>query len=292
MTNERRKRPRRAEKPQRPRPETPEVIYTQPQPLGRKKLIIRSLTVAAVVAALFVGFSLFFRVEDIIVTGTRQYTAWTVVEASGVREGDALLTFSKGKACGRIVQSLPYVREVRIGIKLPGTVNIYVEEVAVVYSVQDETEGWWLMTGDGKLVERAGAATASRHTKIQGVNIVDPQIGQEAQVFTEPESTEETEPSITVITDRERFQAALDIIGRLEANEVLGQVETVDVSDMSAICLMYADRYRVELGTTDQLARKVDMMAQAIKQMGSHQSGILDVSFKDGQELVIYRPFR
>lgn len=292
MANERKRRPKKGSKPQRPRPETPEVIYTQPQPLGRRKLIMRLLTVAAVVAALFVGFTLFFRVEDVVVSGNRQYSSWTVVEASGIREGDGLLTFSKGKASGRIVQSLPYVKKVRIGIKLPGTVNIHVEEVAAVYAIRDLEENWWLMTGDGKLVERSDAASIEKHTKILGVKLSDPKAGEQAKASSSPASSDAADPSFSVITDNDRLDAVLQIIGRLEANEILGQVETVDVSDMSAIGLMYGDRYQVELGRPDKISRKVDMLAQTVRQMGSHQSGILDITFGDGQELVVYRPFQ
>lgn len=290
MANERKKRP---VKPKVPRTEPPEVIYTQPPTLGRKKLIMRLLTVAAVVAALFIGFSLFFRVDTIVVSGTKQYTAWTVVEASGIQEGDSLLSFGKAKACGKIAQTLPYVSQVRIGIKLPGTVNIYVEEVEVVYSIRDLGDNWWLMTGDGRLVEKTSASAASKHTQIQGVKVSGPKVGAKAEAAEEELPTqEETGETQSVITDRERLQTALEIIGRLEANEVLGQISSVDVEDMTAIRLMYGTRYQVELGTPDQISRKVDMMAQTIKQMGSHQSGILDITFGDGQELVIYRPFQ
>lgn len=290
MGNERKRRPVR---PKVARPEPPEVVYTQPPTLGRKKLIMRLLTVVAVVAALFIGFSLFFRVDNVVVSGTDHYTAWTVVEASGIQEGDSLLSFGKAKACGKIAQSLPYVSEVRIGIKLPGTVNIYVKEVEVVYSIRDLGDNWWLMTADGRLLEKASASTASKHTVIEGIRVSDPKLGEKAEVAEETLPTEEeTEPTQSVITDRERLQTALEIIGRLEANEVLGQIATVDVEDMTAIRLMYGSRYQVELGTSDQISRKVDMMAQTIKQMGSHQSGILDITFSDGQELVIYRPFQ
>lgn len=291
MANERKRRP---VKPKAPRPELPEVVYTQPQTLGRKKLIMRLLTVAAVVAALFVGFSLFFQVDTIQVSGAKQYTSWTVVEASGIQEGDSLLALGKGKACGKIVEALPYVKVVRVGIRLPGTVNIYVEEVEVVYSIRDLGDNWWLMSGGGRLVEKVSASTAAKHTMIEGVRVSDPKVGAEAKVVLPEElpTGDETDETQTVITDQDRLQSALEIIGRLEANEVLGQITSIDVEDMTAIRLMYGSRYQVELGGPEQISRKVDMMAQTVKQMGSHQSGILDITFADGQELVIYRPFQ
>ena len=72
MENERKKkRPKKAELEPKRR-SAPDVVYTQPEPLDRKKLFIRLATVAAVVLALFLGFSIFFRVDTIVVSGAQK----------------------------------------------------------------------------------------------------------------------------------------------------------------------------------------------------------------------------
>lgn len=295
MANERKKR-RAPAKPKAQRPEIPEVVYTQPETLDRKKLILRLLTVVAVVIALFVGFSIFFRVDTIVVSGNQKYTAWTVREVSGIEEGDSLLSFGKARACGRIAESLPYVKVVRIGIKLPGTVNIYIDEVEVVYSIQDEKDEWWLMTSEGRLVEKTSAAEASQHTTIKGVRLLDPKSGSKAvAVEPDPEATDaEGETQIVTVTNAERLQTALEIIARLEYNEFMGQTTSVDVTDMGDIEVWYGTQYQVKLGDPGDIDRKVDMMKQTITQMGSHQSGVLDITLDeeiDGTKSVIYKPF-
>ena len=45
--------------------------------------------------AIGMGLSIFFKVDTITVTGAQKYTAWMVREASGIEEGDGLLTLSK-----------------------------------------------------------------------------------------------------------------------------------------------------------------------------------------------------
>ena len=107
------------------------MTYTPPVPINRKKLLIRLITVFAAALALFLGCTVFFRVKDVVVTGNERYSAWTVREASGIEEGESLLAFGKTKAAGRIMEKLRYVRSVRIGITLPDTVNIHVQEPAL-----------------------------------------------------------------------------------------------------------------------------------------------------------------
>ena len=104
----RKERAARAEKKRKPaqRNDTPAVIYTQPAAFSRDRLLIQLLTVTAVVAALVLGMSVFFKVGTITVAGAETYSAWAIRVASGISEGDNLLTFSKAKAGARIQAEL------------------------------------------------------------------------------------------------------------------------------------------------------------------------------------------
>ena len=103
---------------------TPAVIYTQPVTFNSRRLAIQLTTILAVVLALVLGMSVFFKVEVISVVGANVYSEWTIREQSGINEGDNLLTFGRTKASGQIIANLPYVKSARIGIKLPDTVII------------------------------------------------------------------------------------------------------------------------------------------------------------------------
>ena len=277
MENQR-KRPR-PEKKQSPEPvrERPEVVYTQPEALDRRKLVLRLLTVAALVVALFVGFSIFFRVDTIVVSGNQKYNAWTVREVSGIDEGDSLLSFGKARACAKIAESLPYVKVVRISVKLPGTVNIYIEEVEVVYSIKDNVGSWWLMTSEGRLVEKTSAAEAGKHTTIKGVVLENAKSGSKAKALEQSVTQDPMEGTdgIVTVTNEERLQTALEIVSRLEVNGILGQTPGVDVTDMGDIQVWYGQQYQVLLGDAGQMPEKIDTMKAVIDQLGKYQSGVL-----------------
>lgn len=293
-------RQRASSQTRRERPvEKQEVVYTPAKPFNRNRLLLQLLSVAAVVVALVLGISIFFKVKNITVSGAEKYDAWTIREASGIKEGENLLTFGQAKASGKITTSLPYVKDVQIGIKLPDTVHIEITELDVVYSIQAGDNSWWLITADGKVVEQVNDAAAGENTSIVGVKLLSPQAQGQAAAMekSQAETPAESQPADATgvpdvsFTGAERLAVALEIVRELEANGVFGQIATVDVTDLGSLELWYGDRYRVELGDRDNLAVKIEWMAKAVDQLAAHESGIIDVSFTVWEDQAMYTPF-
>lgn len=294
-----RARQRREERQNKPRSNAPAVVYTQPAHFNRKRLLIQLATVAAVVVALVMGLSIFFKVEVITVSGANVYSEWAVREASGISEGEQLLTFSRARAGARIRAALPYVESVRIGIKLPNTVNIVIEELDVVYSIQSSDGLWWLITSTGRVVEQTDGGTASSYTKILGVTLDSPKVGEQA-VAVEPDiPTVETDAEgnvigtePVVITGQQQLDAALAIVQALEDNDIVGQAASLDVSNIQDIELWYGQQYLVLLGDTSQMNYKIATMVATIRDPRMDTGyGELDVSFTIWEDQVGYTPF-
>ena len=280
----------------------PEVVYTQPGPFKRDKFILQLLTVVAVVLALVFGMAIFFKVGEtmagdtavakVYVSGNEKYTEYDVVQASGIKVGENLLTMRKAEVGGRILEQLPYVTKVRVSIKLPDGVNIEVEETDVVYSAQSSDESWWLIRSDGVVVEKTNAADAELHTKVLGVLLADPKVGQSA-VAKEPEprvdeTTGETLPVTTLASDQ--LRAAVSILGFLESNSIIGEADSVDVTSLNNLEIGYEDRFQVMLGDSTRLGEKIRIMKATIVEMKDYESGILDVSFTIKPDEVVYTP--
>ena len=173
-----------------------EIVYTQPKPFRKNRFFLQLATVVAVVLALVFGLSIFFKVEQVTVSGAEKYSEWDVKEASGIREGDTLLTLSRATIGGKIITKLPYIDRVRIGIKLPNTVNIAIEELDVVYAIADDAGGWWLMNAAGRIVDTTTAGQSVAYTQILGVVLTSPQIGMQA-VAAEPVPETTSRPSFS-----------------------------------------------------------------------------------------------
>ena len=274
-----------------------QIQYTPAKAFNRNRFLLYLATVAAVVLAVVLGMSIFFKIGQVNVSGAEKYTPWEIKEASGIQDGDPLLSISEAKITARIRTKLPYVGDVRIGIKLPDMVNIEITELQVVYAIEDVRSDWWLLDATGKVVDTTDSAAAKNHTRILGVRIQVPEIGTQsvaADVKVETQATTETDVPVATmpqIPGSQLLDAAVQVLSALEENGVMGVVDNVDVSDPENLILWYGDRYQVSLGDVSRLPYKIASMKAAIEKMGDYQTGLLDVSFTIWPNEVGYRPF-
>lgn len=289
-TKQRKKAVRQRKAPvKRSRPDTapgyktaaPDVVYSPAKPFNRGQLLLRLITIVAVVLAITFGISIFFKVEVITVSGAEKYSEWMIREASGIQEGENLLTFGKAKACGQIKAQLPYVNTVRIGIELPNRVNIEITEHDVVYAIRETNGAWWLMTSDGKIVEQVNSAEADNYTQLLGITLKKPGAGKQAvAVDPEPEiDADGNELPITVLGS-DRLAAMTNILQCMEKYSIIGEVTSVNVADIGKLEIWYGQQYQVELGDTTRLDEKIYMMKETVKALPDYESGVIDVSFK------------
>ena len=274
----------------------PAVSYNQPTPFNPRRLAMQLSLVAAVVVAFLLGVSVFFKVEKVVVYGNRSYDAWTIREASGINEGENLMAFGAAAAGDRIMKELPYVEKVRIGVTLPNTVNVYVTEYDVSYSLEADDGSWWLMTSDGRIVEEIDVGRSAAHTIIQGVKLSSPVVGEQAVAAENgPEtSTNEAGEEIEVpviTTGKDRLEAAQTIMASLELCDVLGEVATIDVSQTGNMSLWYGVRFEVLLGGSKNMDKKIAWMADTIDQLEEYQTGTLDVTFTARPDQAVFTPF-
>lgn len=249
--------------------------YSPVKPFNRKKLMLQLVTVAAVAVAIAIGLSIFFKVDTISVSGLEKYNYETVREASGILEGDSLVFFSRAEVSSKIMQALPYVKSVRIGITLPGTVNIVVEEVAVTYAIADTQGMWWLISAQGTVLDYADAAMVNEITTITGVQLSEPEIGESAVAA---ESIADPNKPVTV-TGADRLSAALGIMQALEKNEILGEFTSVDVTSPVDLQLWYGKDFQFCLGDSSELNLKLAYVKAALpKILEDYPPGSLDVS--------------
>lgn len=285
-TKERRNRSRTAP------PKKSDQVYTQPKPFLRNRFLLHLVTVVAVVLALVFGMSIFFKVENITVTGTTKYDQWTVREASGIIDGENLLALSKARISGSIMAELPYINTVRVGIALPDTVHIQVTELEVVYSAADTQGNWWLISADGKVIDSCEAAAAEDYTKLLGVQLTAPAVGSPAVAYEpEPETDEDGVTVPVTVFAKQKLETALSIFQDMEKVGLIGVIASVDVTQPLELQLWYGTRFQLLLGDSADLYKKLDALKQAAEQMDPYDSGILDASFTIWPDQVGYTPF-
>ena len=280
MNEHERREPGRKRKPEPkkapPKREREDVVFTPAKPFHRKKLIVQLLTVVAVAVAACVSLSIFFKVDTVSISGMEKYNYDTILEASQIQEGDSLLFFSRAEVSSKILQALPYVKSVRVGIELPGTVKIDIQEVQIVYSVQDVKGNWWLISSTGAVLDQTDAAAAAEYTVIQGVVLQNPEVGQQA--VASESSVSNMENPVTV-TGADRLNAALAVMQAMEKNEILNQFSLVDVTRIYDLRLWYGSDYQFKLGEGTDLNLKLAYVKSVLPEiLADYPAGTLDVS--------------
>lgn len=235
----------------------------------------RILIMAAVVAAFVLSMVIFFRVRDIQVTGSTYYTAEEVIAACGITKGDNLLTISRGKAAGSVMAALPYVKTVQVTRHLPDTLELTVTEYDVTYAVQDTSDGYWLVTSDGKITEQTDDKAVKSHILVSGFRIASPVIGEQLSVAV----TEGQEAAGVG-----QLAAMTSLLQELEKSDLTKQVVSVDIPASYELAFWYGSQYYVKLGNKDDLPYKLEYLKEVLKNLEDYQSGTIDLSFSEGSE--------
>ena len=117
----------------------------------RRKSLFAPISILLVGVAVIFGMGVFFRVQEIEVTGSVSYTDEEVIDASGIDIGDNLFFINRISASSRIFSRLPFVEEASIERILPNKLVITVDESFALAYVSWEGQSW-MMTGNCKLL--------------------------------------------------------------------------------------------------------------------------------------------
>ncbi len=93
----------------------------------RGRILLTVLSVAAAVGVLIPAGILIFRqfvINECEISGDTGYSAAELLAATGLGTGDSIIKASLPGVAGRICETLPYVKECRVGVSLPDKVTI------------------------------------------------------------------------------------------------------------------------------------------------------------------------
>ena len=102
---------------------------------------------------------------------------------------------------------------------------------------------------------------------------------------------EDGQPAPITVKAEEQLDVAISIMQYLEEYGIIGEAESIDVSNMAELEIWYQNRFQVELGDTTDLKSKVSNMKKAINYMSDTDTGILDVSSLNEDGGYNCRPF-
>lgn len=240
---------------------------------GRFGPLFKLLCVVGVILALTVGATVFFRVEQVTVSGNQRYTQEEIIAASGIQLGDNLYSLNKVRIDQNIRTTLPYIGDLTINRALPSTIQITVTEweavaqvaapgVEQVAAYQEEAgekavttaQEPWLISVKGKLLEPAPPDSAA--IAVTGLIPLSPQAGSMMEV---PEG------------EHTRLAALTALLEALGEAGMQSQVSDIRL-EATQLMVRYAGRFDVKMKLNADFSYDVRLM-QAIREKMEEQDG-------------------
>ena len=230
---------------------------------GRFGFLYKALSLVLILAAIVAGCIVFFRVNDVAVSGESKYTAQEIIDVTGVQQGDNLLLLPRNQIVKRILTQLPYVSNVNLRLSLPDTLLISVTECAPAALVQGG-EGWWIIDARGKLLEQVSAPTVRPDlAKVTGVTALLPTAGTKLAVAEEEQTR---------------------LLTAMENRAMLGRVGAIDLTAAARLTFLYDGRITVKLPLVDEkVEAKLEGLERAMESIQDNERGTLDLTRDIGE---------
>lgn len=226
-----------------------------------------------IVGAIVAGSIVFFKAHTFEVEGNQRYTQEELLEATGIQDGDNLLTIPRREIARRMEQELPYLKEVKIHLWPPERVVLSVEETQPAAVLESEGTSWYV-DSDGKLLERN--VESGGYPSVTGLILLAPSEGTEMVVDVEEEL---------------KAKGLRNLLAALEERELLSQVQSIDLTSGSSVTMLYDNRLTVKMGLNDDFHYDIKMLQAAQEEYiqenwSETDTGTLDMSRQDGEAIL------
>jgi len=231
----------------------------------QRSLFGKLISLLIICAAVFIGMTVFFKVTNIQVEGSTRYSSEDVATASGVQTGDQIIFLRASSVVMSIKSALPYVDEVSVGRKLPGTLVITITESTPLVYVED-AGGYWLLDKSARLLEKVTAADVGTAAPLTGITPRLPEAGK------------------VIVTGEDDGKSAYlaEILTGLNSLGMAENVTAIDFSSAASPTFDYLDRFTVKLGVQTDVAYKLQMLQSVLDKLDERESGTIDLSDTSG----------
>lgn len=292
---------------------------------GRLGPLFKLLCLLTLVVALTAGATVFFRVEQVVVTGNSRYTQEEIVEVTGIEKGDNLYGWNKFAIAQRLRQTLPYIGEVTIRRALPSTILITVVEWDAVarieppnaqelLALQGELEGEAATqkdTGEDTSSGDISGDTSGEATESGGVTDVSA-VAQQPWLISvkgkllEQASGDGSAISVTGLaalvpqsgtalavpqSQQVKLDALLSLLGEMERAGMLQDFSSIALGS-TQMELRYLDRFTVKMELNADFAYELQVISTVREDLeqkhGPQVSGTMDLTQEDYQ--VVFSP--
>jgi len=220
------------------------------------------LTFLLICLILFLGVTVFFRVNEIIITGDTRYSRLEIIEASEIELGTHLLLFREDVARANILSRLPFAGHAEIVRRFPSRIEIIVTEALPVAFLQAEG-GYLLLDRSARILEQVEHRPIQRLVYLQGLE--RPLLPREGEILA---LGEEGRAQLAYLQD------ILDLFGSLG---LVPWVSELDMSDVHNPQFIYDERFTVLLGPRQDVRHDMNMFVGILAELEEDEFGLIDL---------------
>ena len=244
----------------------------------KRKLKKHILTILLAVVVMCVGlvlvFSLFFKINNITISGDKVYSDKMVIEKSEIEIGENLFKISEEKLTEKLSKGLPYIKSVTIERKLPDTMIINVTAAKEVAAITTE-KGFVLLDETGKVLDKNASILKENVAVINNIKL-----------------KEYIEGETVVLTDKKKTETLIKLFEAIK-NAEMQLLTEIDLKNINDIKIKYDDRITFAVGSLTNIDTKLARGVAALEkenEINAYSEGTLDlktepyVYFKSGSE--------
>ena len=232
----------------------------------RTIVINTGLCLAVLIVGVILSLTVWFQTEEIIVNGNGSIPKNEIIAASGLTMGDNIFTAPKSRAEEKLEKAFPYIQQAEIKAVFPNSISIDIT-MATPSCIIEGLGGYYIVSGEGKVLEVASTTDEIQAPVIEGVNVG----GKVAGDFVEYGSTVVGESLKEMFTAFEELGCT-----EVTAVNVTAQDDAVEIK------YVHDNRIVVYLGIPEHITYKIQTAHTIIKEKidtgGTMIAGDLDVS--------------
>ncbi len=234
--------------------------------------------VVLVFATCFVGLSvivmLFFKVEDVEISGNVMYATEDILESAGIVPGTNFLALRSHNIIKSVKKDYPGIRDVKIIRKLPSTVELQITESTPVMYI---TVGEFFYTLDENLVV---LEKIDDFDEIQMLGLI--------RVYL-PEVASCISGEYIVSRDADVAEMLKRLYRELLAAELPYEIKEIDFIDKFDIKFILDVKYTVKLGSIIDCNIKLEFLRGILEELDEDDVGTIDLSDGDIREAIFSR---
>lgn len=226
----------------------------------RKKKTVTALIIilmVSVIISCILSLTVFFKIENISVTGNDTYTAEEILTAAEINKGDNLILLNGKKISERLQILLPFVEKIEVKKTFPETLKIIVletkEEVCFV-----NDNNCYSANKNGKVIKKYNAPIDNL-IKITVSKEVNLNLGEKIKFSNEREETLFN-----------NYLVALE--------ELNYKIDFINISDAFTSYMKIDDRIIVKFGSSSYFKEKVAYLKASLAGISHSAEGVFDLS--------------